>query len=118
MQGEISKVVQRESEKEGVALPERVIKEIFESYFVNRHETYALEDIVIDIKERDVCVQAKIVVEERTYHDRVCKGGVIEAASALFLNNGIAFEVLSYYEHALGEGADAKAVAYFSLQVD
>ncbi len=46
-------------------------------------------------------------------------GGSIEAfANAMREGLGIEFRVLDYHEHAIGQGADAKAICYMEMKVD
>ncbi len=118
MQPFVGKVVQKVSETKGGVLSEREIKESFEHHFVNRCEAIMIEDIMIDIKEKEICVEGDFIMMGERYHDRVCSGGIIEAISEVFYQRGMKFKVLDYSEHALGEGADAKAVAYFALEIE
>ncbi len=118
MQPYVAKVIQKESEKRAGVMREREIKALFESHFVNRHDKIDIEDIMIDIKEKEVCVEAKFLIKEEVYHDRVCSRGIIEAITKILQKRGVVFEVLDYSEHALSKGADAKAVAYFSIKRD
>lgn len=73
---------------------------------------------MIDIKDKEVCVEGDFIIDGERYHDRICSGGIIEAISEVFHQRGVRFLVLDYHEHALGEGADAKAVAYFAIEID
>ncbi len=118
MQAHIGKVIQQRSEEVSGVMSERAIKEAFENHFVNRCESIMIENILIDIKEKEVCVEGDFIIGEETYHDKICSGGIIEAISKVFQNRGIDFEVLEYFEHALSEGSDSKAVAYFSIQIN
>ncbi len=118
MQPHIGKVIQEKSESVAGVMREREIKETFESHFVNRQESIMIEDIKIDIKDKEVCVEGDFTIDEATYHDKICSGGIIEAISKVFQNRGLEFEVLEYFEHALSEGSDSKAVAYFSIMID
>jgi len=118
MQPFIGEVIQKKSEEVSGVMSERQIKEAFESHFVNRSESIRIEDIMIDIKDKEVCVEGDFIIDTESYHDRMCSGGIIEAISKVFENRGVKFEVLDYFEHALSEGSDSKAVAYFSIMID
>ncbi len=118
MQAEIGKVIQKRSEEVSGVMSERAIKEAFETHFVNRTESIQINDILIDIKDKEVCVEGDFIIAKETYHDKICSGGIIEAISKVFQNRGIDFEVLEYFEHALSEGSDSKAVAYFSIMIE
>ncbi len=118
MQAVVGKVIQEESEKLSGVMSEREIKEAFEKYFVNREESVYISNIMIDIKEKEVCVEGNFTTAGKSYHDKICSGGIIEAITKVFQSHGLDFKVVDYSEHALSEGADSKAVAYFSLMID
>jgi len=118
MQADIGKVIQQRSEEVSGVMSERAIKEAFENHFLNRCDSIMIENILIDIKEKEVCVEGDFIIGEKTYHEKICSGGIIEAISKVFQNRGIDFEVLEYFEHALSEGSDSKAVAYFSIMIE
>lgn len=116
MQPFIGEVIQAKSEEVSGVMSERAIKEAFEKHFVNRSDAIQTNNIMIDIKEKEVCVEGDFSIGEKTYHDKICSGGIIEAISKVFQNRGIDFEVIDYFEHALSAGSDSQAVAYFSIQ--
>lgn len=118
MQALIGKVIQEESERLSGVMSERQIKETFENYFVNQNSTIMIEDIKIDIKDKEVCVEGDFIIDKKRYHDRVCSGGIIEAITDIFKSRGIDFKVIDYSEHALSEGADSKAVSYFAIEIN
>ncbi len=117
MQPYVGKVIQEESEKRSGVMSEKQIKEAFEKHFVNCEEFIQISNIMIDIKEKDVCVEGDFTIAGKSYHDKICSGGIIEAITKVFQNGSLDFEVLDYSEHALSEGADSKAVAYFSIMI-
>ncbi len=118
MQPAIAAVIQEKSEAKSGVLSEREIRESFEAHFINRCGAIMIENISIDIRDKEVCVEADFTLGEEHYHDRVCAGGIIEALSASVVRHGASFKVLDYHEHALGEGAGARAVAYFSIMIE
>lgn len=118
MQGYVGKVIQKKSEEVSGVMSERQIKEVFEQHFVNRSESIQIKNITIDIKDKEVCVEGDFIIGEKTYHDEICSGGIIEAISKVFQNHGVDFEVLEYFEHALTKGSDSQAVAYFSIMIN
>ena len=113
----IAKVVQQKSEAAAAVLKEREIKALFEAYFVNREDVVHIENITIDIKDKMVTIEGDFMIEGSRHHASHTSKGIIEAVSQVLLEKGVIFEVLDYFEHALGEGSDAKAVAYFSLMI-
>ncbi len=118
MQPYIGEVIQKRSEELSGVMSERAIKEAYEQHFVNRSEPIMIEDIMIDIKAKEVCVEGDFIIDGERYHDRICSGGIIEAITNIFQNRGVEFKVIDYFEHALSEGSDSKAVAYFAIQTN
>ncbi len=118
MQGIVGKIIQAKSEEKSGVLSEREIKEAFEQHFINRDGAIMIENISIDIKDKEALVEGDFIIAGQGYHDSVCAGGIIEAISKALHQRGVAFEILDYHEHALSEGSDSKAVAYFSIMIE
>jgi 2-isopropylmalate synthase len=114
----VADIIQKKSEEAGGVLSEREIKEAFEAYFVNRSDRLSMSNINIDIYDKVVILKGDLILDDTIYHDTLTGGGVIEVMAEILKKRGVGFEILDYEEHALEKGADAKAVAYFSIMIE
>jgi len=118
MEMHIGKVIQEKSDKIEGVISEEMIKEEFEKVFVNRKEHISIENIKIDIDNKQVTVEGDFKIGERTFHQAITSSGIISAISKIFKEHDIKFEVVEYSEHAKTIGEDAKALAYFGIQMN
>ena len=117
LQIEFSQVVQREMDASGKELSAAALWELFQrEYGVN---TVKAPQYRLSEADGVVSMSAEIEVEGQKYFLESEGTGPIDAfVQALSAAVGRNVRVLNYSEHAIGEGASAKAIAYVELRVD
>ena len=117
LQIEFSQVVQREMDASGKELSAADLWELFQrEYAVNtvKAPQYRLQEA-----DGVVSMTAEIEVEgEKYFLDGEGTGPIDAFVQSLSAAVGRNVRVLNYAEHAIGEGANAKAIAYVELRVD
>ena len=117
LQIEFSQVVQREMDASGKELSAADLWELFQrEYAVNtvKAPQYRLQEA-----DGVVSMTAEIEVEgEKYFLDGEGTGPIDAFVQSLSAAVGRNVRVLNYSEHAIGEGANAKAIAYVELRVD
>ena len=120
---ELGKIIKDLADECGEELSGTQIFQAFEQEYLDRNEPFALESFSIEELSQQsgskvVTCAARIIVDgiTRELHGR--GNGPIDAFVQALNQNDIAdFKVLTYTEHALGEGAEAQAIAYIQIQV-
>lgn len=121
MHPEFGEVVQRECERIGTELPSNRIFELFEEEYIKNRDPimlkrHRLEDSFGD-EQSTVTFDGSILVNGDEVAVRGVGNGPIDAffnaISSVYIGG---FEFISYHEHAIGDGSDAKAVAYIELK--
>ena len=117
LQIEFSQVVQREMDASGKELSAAALWELFQrEYGVN---TVKAPQYRLSEADGVVSMSAEIEVEGQKYFLESEGTGPIDAfVQALSAAVSRNVRVLNYSEHAIGEGANAKAIAYVELRVD
>ena len=117
LQIEFSQVVQREMDASGKELSAAALWDLFQhEYGVN---TVKAPQYRLSEADGVVSMSAEIEVEGQKYFLESEGTGPIDAfVQALSAAVGRNVRVLNYSEHAIGEGANAKAIAYVELRVD
>ena len=123
MHVELGKIIKNLADECGEELSGTQIFQAFEQEYLDRNEPFALEWFSIEELSQQsgskvVTCAARIIVDgiTRELHGR--GNGPIDAFVQALNQNDIAdFKVLTYTEHALGEGAEAQAIAYIQIQV-
>ena len=117
LQIEFSQIVQREMDASGKELSAADLWELFQrEYAVNtvKAPQYRLQEA-----DGVVSMTAEIEVEgEKYFLDGEGTGPIDAFVQSLSAAVGRNVRVLNYAEHAIGEGANAKAIAYVELRVD
>jgi len=121
MHPEIGKIVQDLSDTTGKEVLPPMIKKVFEQEYVNRSSPLSLEQFMIREEgggkgSHTTNIAATICVDGKK-HVLVGKGnGPIDAFSTALKKTGVGdYTFLSYEEHALGKGEDARAVSYIQI---
>ena len=122
LQIEFSQVVQRVMDDSGKELTAKDIWQVFEREYglnalaVPQHNLS--EDIGAAAHER-VAIKASVELAGETFAVQGQGSGPIDAfVNAVNRATGHTVRVLDYHEHALGAGADARAIAYLELRID
>ncbi len=122
LQIEFTRIVQHITDTTGKEVTATDIWEVFESHYLTLDKPY---DLVSFSSSQNASGQDRATMEavvkrdgsELTIHGE--GNGSIEAfANALRSAMDIDFRLLSYHEHAIGTGADARAACYMELKVD
>jgi 2-isopropylmalate synthase len=118
LQIEFSRVVQAVTDDTGREVDAAQIKAIFDrEYGLAGHEGVA-HPRVSEADAGVITVQAEMVLDGQTQVLTGAGSGPIDAfVAALEVRVGVPIRVLDYHEHAVGSGADARAVAYVELRV-
>ena len=117
MHRDFGRIINRVADERGEELPPQDILDLFRKEYLDRDQPLKLAGFVATPKGADVECRAQIdkngVVREITGSGN----GPVAAFVHALLSSGIEpFEVVSYSEHSLGTGVDAKAVAYFEIK--
>jgi 2-isopropylmalate synthase len=123
MHAEMGKIIKNLADECGEELSGTQILQAFEQEYLNSTEPFAFESFHVEETPQQggsivVTCTANISVDgiKRELHGS--GNGPIDAFVQALNQNDIAdFKVLTYTEHALGEGAEAQAIAYIQIQV-
>jgi 2-isopropylmalate synthase len=118
LQIEFSRAIQKVADETGEELSSERIREAFEEEFVGARGPCEL--VGFETETHDAGAHHRVAVQVRVRGALKAAAGVgrgpIEAfVAALREASGLGFRVADYSEHALGEGEDARAVAYVEV---
>jgi 2-isopropylmalate synthase len=120
---ELGKIIKDLADECGEELSGTQIFQAFEQEYLDRNEPFALESFSVEELSHQsgskvVTCAACITIDGITRELHGSGNGPIDAFVQALNQNDIAdFKVLTYTEHALGEGAEAQAIAYIQIQV-
>jgi 2-isopropylmalate synthase len=127
MHRDFGRIVNRVADERGEELPPEDILKLFKDEYLDREEPRKLaSDTVTQSREGDqVQIEATVLVfnpvTKKQDSIEMIKGqgnGPVDAFVKALVKSGVEpFEVVSYSEHSLGSGAEARAVAYFEIKV-
>jgi len=118
LQIEFSQVVQSVMDATGKELTAQDLFELFEREYALRSVALPRHQVVEDAAGGLVKLSASAVVAGRNLQVAGAGNGPIDAfVEGLAAATGESIRVLDYHEHAIGSGADARAVAYLELRV-
>jgi 2-isopropylmalate synthase len=119
MHKEIGRIVNNIADAKGTELTSEDIRDAFHREYLNRRAPVALEHFKTTERDSTVKCEARIVVDE-AHHTLTGDGnGPIDAfVRALRTTSLPRFDVVSYSEHSLGAGAEAKAVSYIQIKME
>jgi len=123
MHVELGKIIKNLADECGEELSGTQIYQAFEQEYLDRNEPFVLESFSIEEVSQQsaskvVTCTARITVDGIMRELHGSGNGPIDAFVQALNQNDIAdFKVLTYTEHALGEGAEAQAIAYIQIQV-
>jgi 2-isopropylmalate synthase len=122
LQIEFSQVVQGVMDTSGKELTALDLWQLFgreygvQSIVAPAHQ---VTDVMDDVGAKAVNLVADVLLGSQIRHVQGQGTGPIDAfVNALSVATGHGIRVLDYHEHAVGSGADAKAVAYLELRID
>jgi len=114
LQIEFSRLVQRKAEEAGDEVSSAAVAAFFAAEYEKVEGHYDLVEYATRVGADETC---EVVATIRDHGERreirgSGKGPVDAFVDALQRDSGVAVEITDFAEHALGEGADAEAVAY------
>lgn len=120
MQPEFGRLIQEVTDQEGVELTPSRVWEVFSSEYLERRAPYALTAIA-RLTTEGMEEKEKTQID-CTLNDSINLKGAGTGPLAAFTTGfeaitGQSLKILSFQQHALGQGRDASAVAYVQLQV-
>jgi len=120
MQPELGKMIQRISDTTGKEVLPATIKKTFEDEYVNKATPISLESFQIKDsssgKTDATSITASVKINGKEQVVSGTGNGPIDAFSKALKSAYVGtYTFLSYEEHALGEGEDARAVAYIGI---
>lgn len=117
LQIEFSQVVQGVMDDTGKEQSAADIWGIFEREY-GLHEVSVAHPVITTREQGVVSLEADVSAGGRTMSVKGAGSGPIDAFVAALHAHGHGVRVLDYHEHAMGSGADARAVAYLELRID
>ena len=126
MHRDFGRIINRVADERGEEMAPEDILGLFKDEYLDREEPRKLaSETVRQTREGDqVQIEATLLVvnplTKKSDSIEIIKGtgnGPVDAFVKGLIKNGVKpFEVVSYSEHSLGSGAEAKAVAYFEIK--
>jgi 2-isopropylmalate synthase len=122
LQVEFSKVIQRITDKSEQELsPSEILRAFEAEYLSEDRDDLCLAEPHVDLStqgnERKVSALLSVGGVQRRING-IGNGPIDAFVNALQRDCGIAVEVLDYFEHSMGKGANAKAIAYVRVSLD
>jgi len=119
MHKEIGRVVNDLADAKGTELTSADIREAFEREYLQRTSPLAIEHFKTSERDSTVKCEARIVLEGKSQTLSASGNGPIDAFVRALASTGLPrFDVVSYSEHSLGAGAEARAVSYIQIKVE
>jgi 2-isopropylmalate synthase len=119
MHRDFGKIINRVADERGEELPPEDILELFKKEYLDRDQPLSFQGVTkMSPSERGVECIVRVRKQAEGHQIRGLGNGPVAAFVHGLNDSGIVapFEVVSYSEHSLGTGAEAKAVAYFEVK--
>ena len=119
MHKEIGKIVNDLADAKGRELSASEIHEVFRSEYLLRESPVALRHFKASERDSSVHCEATVVIDGTPRKLSADGNGPIDAFVRALRSVGMpAFDVQSYAEHSLGQGAEARAVSYIQIRTE
>ncbi len=119
MHKEIGRIVNNIADARGTELTSEDIRDAFHREYLNRRAPVALEHFKTTERDSTVKCEARILVDQAPHTLTGDGNGPIDAfVRSLRTTSLPTFDVISYAEHSLGAGAEAKAVSYIQIKME
>jgi 2-isopropylmalate synthase len=119
MHKEIGKIINDYADAKGTELTPQEIHDVFHREYLSRTAPVALQHFKTTERDSVVTCDAEISLDQKVHVLTASGNGPIDAfVRALGTTSLPKFEVLSYSEHSLGKGAEARAVSYIQIKTD
>ncbi|HVS51579.1 MAG TPA: 2-isopropylmalate synthase [Opitutaceae bacterium] len=117
MHKEIGKIINDVADAKGTELTPQQIHEVFRSEYLDRASPLALQHFKTAERDSTVRCDATLAIDGAAHKLSGTGNGPIDAFThALGATSLPKFEVLSYSEHSLGKGSEARAVSYIQIK--
>jgi 2-isopropylmalate synthase len=119
MHKEIGKIVNDLADSEGRELTAEEIHKVFLSEYLQRKEPVELRQFKSALRQEKIHCNASVVIEGKAHALTAEGNGPIDAFVRALRQEGLPkFDVQSYAEHSLGNGAEARAVSYIQIKTE
>jgi 2-isopropylmalate synthase len=127
MHKEIGKIINHVADAEGTELTPQKIHEVFRREYLDRTTPVALQHFKTTERDSMVKCEVALTIDSQPHKLTGCGNGPIDAfvralgtveTGALGATPLPKFDVLSYSEHSLGQGAKAQAVSYIQIKTE
>ncbi len=119
MHKEIGKIINDYADTKGTELTPQEIHDVFHREYLERISPVALHHFKTTERDSIVTCDAEISIDKRVHTLTASGNGPIDAfVRALAATSLPKINVLSYSEHSLGQGAEARAVSYIQIKTD
>ncbi|MEN9811482.1 MAG: hypothetical protein RL479_168 [Verrucomicrobiota bacterium] len=119
MHREIGRLINEVADTRGTELTPADVHEIFRQEYLERRTPLALQHFKTTERDSDVTCVAALVIDGAARELTGQGNGPIDAFTRALAATALPrFEVLSYAEHSLGKGSEARAVSYIQIKTD
>ena len=119
MHREIGRLINEVADTRGTELTPADVHEVFRQEYLERRTPLALQHFKTTERDSDVTCVATLVIEGVARELTGQGNGPIDAFTRALAATALPrFEVLSYAEHSLGKGSEARAVSYIQIKTD
>jgi 2-isopropylmalate synthase len=119
MHKEIGKLINDVADAKGTELTPAEIHDVFRREYLERSEPLVLQHFKTTERDSAVKCEATIVIDGPTHKLTGEGNGPIDAFTHALASTSLPkFEVLSYSEHSLGKGSEARAVSYIQIKTE
>jgi 2-isopropylmalate synthase len=119
MHKEIGRIVNDLADAKGTELTSADIRDAFQREYLERRDPVDLEHFKASERDSKVKCEARIVLDGKPHTLSGSGNGPIDAFVHALASTGLPkFDVVSYSEHSLGSGAEARAVSYIQIKVE
>jgi 2-isopropylmalate synthase len=119
MHREIGKIINDVADAKGTELTAAELHDVFRREYLERTAPIELRQFKTTERDSEVQCEAMLIIDG-TEHQLVGNGnGPIDAFTRALATTSLPrFEVLSYAEHSLGKGSEARAVSYIQIKTE
>lgn len=119
MHKEIGKIINDLADAKGTELSPEEIHQAFQREYIERASPVKLEHFKTTERDSSVTCEATLKIDGKEQRLTAKGNGPIDAfVRALASTGAPKFELLSYAEHSLGKGAEARAVSYIQIKTE
>jgi len=119
MHKEIGRIINDVADAKGTELTSADVNEVFRREYLDRVAPVALQQFKTTERDSAVKCEATLTIDGKTHELTGAGNGPIDAFVRSLATTGLPkFEVLSYSEHSLGVGSEARAVSYIQIKTE